>query len=83
MGTLGTQRPNHPVTKPNLGPLAPLQQANLLTLDCKEGKYSIYRRAQQGVQAAKAQKTKTLLALRERFLQVTMGVKATGYITFF
>lgn len=40
--------------------LPPMQQANLLTLDCKEGKYSIYRRALQGVQAAEAQKTKTL-----------------------
>ena len=43
-----------------------MQQANLLTLDCKEGKYSIYFRVQQGEQAAKAQKIKTLQWLSEK-----------------
>ena len=33
---------SHSVTEPNLGPLTLCSQANLLTLDCGEGKYSVY-----------------------------------------
>ena len=54
METLGRQRPNHPVTKPNSGPLALYSKTSLLTQVVVKESTMFIAGAKQRVQAASA-----------------------------
>ena len=67
-------------TEPNFGSACPHNKANLLTLDCSEGKYSVYDTILMRTRAAQAQKTWTPDGSEGRGFKGSVREGTVGYM---